>query len=140
MESFTFGRPGCGLLTLPLLDSAGSQQSGEAPFSLGIVRFFKSTAKPAVEIRAVAPTPAPVSASPPRIIDAGPDPVEQVIKQLEDDVLLTMRVITHAADDVQSRVSETIDLVDHIRSASVELSNLSGTAFEVTTGLADTTR
>lgn len=87
----------------------------------------------------VAPTPPPAEReSVPRF--EKPDQVEQVIKQLEDDVLLTMRVISNAADDVQSKVSETIDLVDHIRSASVELSNLSGTAFEVTTGLADTTR
>jgi methyl-accepting chemotaxis protein len=84
-----------------------------------------------------AAAPAPVEAGP---SIQKPDQVEEVIKQLEDDVLLTMRVISNAADDVQSKVSETIDLVDHIRSASVELSNLSGTAFEVTTGLADTTR
>jgi methyl-accepting chemotaxis protein len=108
---------------------------------LGIVRFFRKEAKLAAPV-VRAPEP-PVEDAP--VVTLGPAPdapdqVERVIKQLEDDVLLTMRVITNAADDVQSKVSETIDLVDHIRSASVELSNLSGTAFEVTTGLADTTR
>lgn len=84
--------------------------------------------------------PVPEEPPPPPKKQEGPDQVERVIKQLEDDVVLTMRVIGNAADDVQSKVSETIDLVDHIRSASVELSTLSGTAFDVTTGLADTTR
>ncbi len=108
---------------------------------MNLARLFRPSAKAAAETARV---DAPVAAEPAELEQAkqadGPDPVEQIIKQLEDDVLLTMRVITHAADDVQSKVSETINLVDYIRSASVELSNLSGTAFEVTTGLADTTR
>lgn len=68
------------------------------------------------------------------------DSIDSVLKQLEEDVSLTMSVIGHAATDVGSKVEHTIALMSQVSNASAELSHLSGTAFDVATGLADTTR
>ena len=71
---------------------------------------------------------------------AGIDPIEAISRQLEDDVLLTMRIIGYAADDVQGRVDQTLSLVGTLGEAGVELSRLSADAFAATTSLAATTR
>jgi methyl-accepting chemotaxis protein len=68
------------------------------------------------------------------------DGLTPIITQLEDDLTLAMQVVGHSAADVQASVSSTISIVDAIRDASLELSRLSGDAFEVANGLADTTR
>jgi methyl-accepting chemotaxis protein len=65
--------------------------------------------------------------------------IEELLKQLEDDTRLTMRIIGHSAEQVQSKVEESVALVDRIRNASSELSALSATAHDVTTGLVRTT-
>ncbi|MCZ8100142.1 MAG: methyl-accepting chemotaxis protein [Burkholderiales bacterium] len=68
------------------------------------------------------------------------DPLESILSQIEEDVILTMRVVGHTADDVRGKVDRTIEIMDGMREASVELSELSTAAFDVATGLADTTR
>ncbi len=93
---------------------------------------------PATDKAAVAPpdpTPVPLAEVVP-----SRDPLESIIGQIEEDVLLTMRVVGHAADDVGGKVDRTIEIMESMREASVELSALSATAFDVATGLADTTR
>ncbi|MFC7399362.1 methyl-accepting chemotaxis protein [Chelatococcus sp. GCM10030263] len=65
--------------------------------------------------------------------------IEELLKQLENDTRLTMRIISHSAEQVQSKVEESVALVDRIRNASSELSALSATAHDVTTGLVRTT-
>ena len=72
--------------------------------------------------------------------DGGIDPIEAISRQLEEDVLLTMRIIGYAADDVQGRVDQTLSLVGTLGEAGVELSRLSADAFAATTSLAATTR
>jgi methyl-accepting chemotaxis protein len=67
------------------------------------------------------------------------DRVEPLLRQLEDDLLLTMQLIGYSADAVRSKVGESINIVDGIRGASSDLSRLSSTARDVTTGLAETT-
>ena len=48
---------------------------------------------------------------------------------MDDDALvLAMQVIGHTPEDVQGGVSSAIAIVGEIRSASLELSRLSGTA------------
>jgi methyl-accepting chemotaxis protein len=68
------------------------------------------------------------------------DGLAPIISQLEDDLTLAIQVVGHTATDVQSSVSSTIAIVGAIRDASLELSSLSGDAFDVANGLADTTR
>ena len=68
------------------------------------------------------------------------DSIDTVLKQLEEDVSLTMSVIGHAVADVGSSAGRTVALMTEMSSASAELSMLSSAAFDVATGLADTTR
>ncbi|WP_406856517.1 methyl-accepting chemotaxis protein [Alsobacter sp. KACC 23698] len=107
---------------------------------MNLVRLFKLPASrpdPSGEDAARA-APEPSATEPPH--DAPGPGMEDVLKQLEDDVLLTMRVIGYSADDVQSRITETLGMMDGLRDASLELSSLSGTAFKATTSLAHTTQ
>lgn len=68
------------------------------------------------------------------------DSIDTVLKQLEEDVSLTMSVIGHAVADVGASAGRTVTLMKDMSSASAELSMLSSAAFQVATGLADTTR
>ncbi|CAH1668840.1 Methyl-accepting chemotaxis sensory transducer [Chelatococcus asaccharovorans] len=65
--------------------------------------------------------------------------IDAMLRQLEDDTLLTMRIIGYSAEQVQSKVDESVTLVDQIRDASSALSSLSATAHDLTTGLVRTT-
>lgn len=86
---------------------------------------------------AAPPVPSAVSLAE---VAPSPDPLESIVGQIEEDVFLTMRVVGHTAEDVRSKVDRTIAIMESMREASVELSALSATAFDVATGLADTTR
>jgi methyl-accepting chemotaxis protein len=68
------------------------------------------------------------------------DSIDTVLKQLEEDVSLTMSVIGHAVADVGGSAGRTVALMTDMSAASAELSLLSSAAFQVATGLADTTR
>ncbi len=63
-----------------------------------------------------------------------------LLDQLELDVGLTMRAIAQASDEVRVKTNETLHVMAGVSSASSELSDLSATAFEATTLLADDTR
>jgi methyl-accepting chemotaxis protein len=84
------------------------------------------------------PVPAEAPAAEPAHVQTAPN-IEELLKQLENDTRLTMRIISHSAEQVQSKVEESVALVDRIRNASSELSALSATAHDVTTGLVRTT-
>ncbi len=92
------------------------------------------------------PTPAEAPPPPPepaRTVlphPAEPDALESILKQIEEDVVLAMRVVGHTAEDVRAEVDRTVAIMHGIREAGVELTGLSATAFDVATGLADTTR
>ena len=51
-----------------------------------------------------------------------------------------MRAIAKASDEVRVKTNETLHVMAGVRSASSELSEMSATAFEATTLLADDTR
>lgn len=87
--------------------------------------------------RPEAATPAP-AASP-----AAPEPslsarFEPLIRQLEDDVRLTMRVVGVKADRSKEQISETIGHVDEIGRASDELAEFAAAAKDATAAMTET--
>jgi hypothetical protein len=68
-----------------------------------------------------------------------PAQIEPIIRQLEDDVGFTMRIIGYEADKARSKIEESVGDVSQIRGASEELSSLSAAANAVSTALAQTT-
>ncbi len=66
------------------------------------------------------------------------DQIEPLFEQLEEDVRLTMRIIGYDADNVRSKAEESVAIVERIRDASSNLTELAAIARDVTIGLADT--
>ncbi|MHB2167194.1 methyl-accepting chemotaxis protein [Alsobacter sp. R-9] len=100
-------------------------------------RLLRRRAEAPVGPPASPPETAPPPASP---APAQSEPLSEVLRQVEEDVILTMRVVGHAAEDVRGKIDRTTEIMESMREASHELSSLSGAAFEVASGLADTTR
>ena len=95
-------------------------------------RFFR---RPAVAPLTARPEPATETA-----ISGETEFFDGLLDQLELDVGLTMRAIAKASDEVRVKTNETLHVMAGVRSASSELSEMSATAFEATTLLADDTR
>ena len=62
------------------------------------------------------------------------------MRQLEDDVLLTMRVIGNKAETAKDRIEDSVGLVEEIGRASDDLAELAVAAKDITTALARTTQ
>lgn len=98
---------------------------------MGIVRFLK---RGVVEAH---PPPAP----PPPDVDAlVADRLEPMMRQLEDDVMLTMRVIGYKAGCSSDSIGESIGLVEEIGRASDGLADIAAAAKQATEDLALTTQ
>lgn len=67
-------------------------------------------------------------------------PIENIVRQLEDDVRFTMNVIGYEADKSKAMIEESVGHVEGIGAASGELSGLAAAANEVAAALAQTTR
>lgn len=97
---------------------------------MGIVRLF---ARPALS----APEPAPEQPATDDLVAAR---LEPLIRQLEDDVMLTMRVIGYKADQSKERIASSIGLVEEIGRASDDLAAISAAAQLATAEFALTTQ
>jgi methyl-accepting chemotaxis protein len=97
---------------------------------LGIVRLFARTH-----------TAAPVEAAPsqPPLDELLGARLEPLMRQLEDDVMLTMRVIGYKADHSKERIGASIGLVEEIGKASDDLAAIATAAQKATNDLASTT-
>ncbi len=97
---------------------------------MGIVRLFARTH-----------TAAPVEATPsqPPLDELLGARLEPLMRQLEDDVMLTMRVIGYKADHSKERIGASIGLVEEIGKASDDLAAIATAAQEATIDLASTT-
>lgn len=97
---------------------------------MGIVRLFART-----------PAAAPVEAAPGQlpIDELLGARLEPLMRQLEDDVMLTMRVIGHKADHSKERIAASIGLVEEIGKASDDLAAIATAAQKATNDLAVTT-
>lgn len=97
---------------------------------MGIVRLFaRSQAAAPVE---AAPTQPPLD----ELLGAR---LEPLMRQLEDDVMLTMRVIGYKADHSKERIGASISLVEEIGKASDDLAAIATAAQKATNDLALTT-
>lgn len=85
--------------------------------TLGLVRLFRRDKPDA---------PAPEDCAAPR--EGDPPAIEPLMRQLEDDVLLTMRVIQHKASVAKDRIDESVGLVGEIGRANDELAQLAESA------------
>lgn len=84
---------------------------------MGLVRLFRRD------------PPAPVSAAVGHATrEAVAPPIEPLMQQLEDDVLLTMRVIQHKAGVAKDRIDDSVGLVEEIGRANDELAHLADAA------------
>ena len=103
---------------------------------MGLIRLFRPA--PTASKSVLEPPPAgegePTSAP----AEDGDDRIGTVIGQLEEDVLLTMRIIGETADKAQEKVEESVAVVDKIREASDHLSVLAASAADVSASLART--
>ena len=102
------------------------------------IRGVKTGAGPAADIAAGPPARRAGDAPPPRPARAPVD-MPPLLAQLESDIFLTMRIITHAAARVHERIEESMAADSEIRLASEELSALSASARDAALQLARTT-
>lgn len=99
---------------------------------LGIVRLFQ---------RPAAAPAAPVETPAPDVNDAlVAARLEPMMRQLEDDVMLTMRVIGYKAERAKDRIADSIGLVEEIGRASDDLAEIAAAAKQATAALALTTQ
>ncbi|MBV9221778.1 MAG: PilZ domain-containing protein [Methylobacteriaceae bacterium] len=105
---------------------------------MGLVRLFRPE-RARIETRNEGPSAAPQAVHVGAPAEANDDRLGGVIGQLEEDVLLTMRIIGDTAEKAQAKVEESVSLVDKIRDTSDHLSVLAASAAEVSNRLARTT-
>jgi methyl-accepting chemotaxis protein len=84
---------------------------------VSIIRLFKTRPEPA---------PAPPPAAPAEDHEA--DRLEPLIRQLDDDLALALRVVEHKARRSRRKIGETVAHVDEIARAGEELAELAGAA------------
>ena len=95
---------------------------------MSIVRLFKSAP----------PAPSgPTEAKPPPREPASPSPadIEPLIRQLEDDMRFTMRVIGYEAEKAKAKIDESVAQVERIGEASEALTSLAAAADGVSASL-----
>jgi methyl-accepting chemotaxis protein len=98
---------------------------------LSIVRLFRSVPPaPSLSIEAEPPPREPARASAAEI--------EPLIRQLEDDMRFTMRVIGYEAERAKAKIDESVAQVERIGQASQALTTLSATADGVSASLVNT--
>jgi methyl-accepting chemotaxis protein len=68
-------------------------------------------------------------------VAASPADIKPLIRQLEDDMRFTMRVIGYEAEKAKAKIDESVEQVERIGEASAELTNLSSSADGVSASL-----